>query len=555
MASLTPISLPLSGCYNVAMDHSLLRPLLRAAFAVALLCTPSPAQEIKLHAANHAANDLFGSAVSVSGNVAIVGARYHDHNGIHKGAAYLYNATTGVQTTALLAPDGADYDYFGCSVGVNGDNAIVGARLDDDNGPQSGSAYIYDVTTGILKTKLLPVDGAEGDAFGHSVAISGDTAIVGVYMDSGVGAAYLFDINTGVQLAKLTPFDGLNNDYFGSSVAISATTAVVGSKEHDHFGQASGAVYIFDLITGDQSQKITPSDGAAHDNFGCSVGISGDTVLIGADSNSETGAAYIFDLVSGEETKLVASDGASGDKFGAAVSIREGTGLVVGAPWNNQSGAGSGAAYVYNAAGTQLFKLLSTDGAAGDEFGSAVSLSGTAALIGAMRHDFDSLEDSGTAYLMAPLDCNSNGFADSYDISNGSSLDCNLNGIPDECQIDGNDCNSDGVPDACETDCDNDGIPDSCQSFNQFEDCNDNGIPDSCDISEATESDSDEDGVPDSCQESDSDGGSSGGGCGIIPVSGGPTGKDFFEHYAGLLLLLILIPRLNRAQRAQTNRC
>ena len=551
MASLTPISLPLSGCYNVAMDHSLLRPLLRAAFAVALLCTPSPAQELKLHSADHAADDLFGTSVSVSGNVAIVGARRHDHNGTNSGAAYLYNATNGSQTAELLAADGAEYDYFGCSVGVSGDNAIVGARWDDDNGVQSGSAYIYDATTGLLKTKLLPVDGADGDAFGHSVAISGDTAIVGVKMSSGVGAAYLFDINTGVQLAKLTPSDGLNNDYFGSSVAISATTAVVGSKEHDNFGQASGAVYIFDL-TGEEIQKITPSEGAAHDNFGCSVGISGDLVLIGAESNSESGAAYIFDLVSGEEIKLLASDGESGDRFGAAVSIR-GSSLVVGAPANNQSGPGSGAAYIYNAtSGAQLFKLLSTDGVAGDEFGSAVSISGTAAFIGAMRHDYDSLEDSGSAYLMAPSDCNLNGIADSYDISSGGSLDCNSNGIPDECQIDGNDCNSDGVPDACETDCDNDGVPDSCQSS---ADCNDNGIPDSCDISGSLESDSDADGIPDSCQESDSGGGSSGGGCGIISASGGPLGKDLFEHYAGLLLLLCLLPRLLRGRKAQTLRC
>jgi hypothetical protein len=538
------------------MDH----PLLRAALAVALLCAPSPAQELKLHSADHSVDGLFGSSVSVSGNVAIVGARNHDSNGTNSGAAYLYDATTGTLTAELLAFDGADYDYFGCAVGISGENAIIGARWDDDNGPYSGSAYVYDVTTLALKTKLLPIDGAKDDAFGASVAISGDTAIVGVSMQSSegtstVGAAYLFDVNTGVQLAKLTPLDGLSNDYFGSSVAISATTAVVGAKEHDHFGQASGAVYIFDLVTGTQLQKITPSDGAAHDHFGCSVGISGDTVLIGAESNSGTGAAYIFDLTSGEQTKLLASDGESGDKFGAAVSIR-GSGLVVGAPFSNQSGAGSGAAYVYGvASGAQLFKLLSTDGATGDEFGSAVSLSGTAALIGAMGHDFDSLADSGAAYLMTPQDCNLNGLADSYDISSGSSLDCNSNGIPDECQIEGNDCNGDGIPDACETDCDSDGVPDSCQSFNESEDCNDNGIPDSCDISGSFESDSDADGVPDSCQESDSDGGSSGGGCGIIPVSGPPSGKDLFEHYAGLLLLLILIPRLNRAHRAQTLNC
>ena len=529
------------------MDHR----LLRAAFAAALLCAPSTAQELKLHAADHAADDLFGAAVSVSGNVAIVGARRHDDAGKNRGAAYLFNAATGAQTAKLLANDGEDYDYFGCSVGIDGDSAIVGARWDDANGTNSGSAYVFDVTTGLQEIKLLPIDGAENDAFGHSVAISGDTAIVGIYKTSGVGAAYLFDINSGVQLAKLTPSDGMNNDRFGSAVAINATTAVVGSMEHDQFGQASGAVYLFDLATGDEVQKITPSDGAEHDHFGCAVAISGEVILIGAEAHAGAGAAYIFDLSSGVETKISASDGASGDRFGAALAIR-GSSLVVGAPWNNQSGTASGAAYVYTVAGSQLFKLLPTGGAMGDEFGSAISLSGAAALIGAKGHDFDNQSDSGTAYLMAPLDCNGNGFADSYDISSGTSQDCNLNGVPDECQIEGNDCDSDGVPDACETDCDNDGVPDSCQSS---ADCNDNGIPDSCDISGDLESDADADGIPDSCQESDSGGGgSSGGGCGIIPVSGPPSGMDLFEHYAGLLLLLILVPRLHRARKAQAIR-
>ena len=529
------------------MDHH----LLRAAFAAALLCAPTTAQDLKLHAADHAADDLFGAAVSVSGNVAVVGARRHDEGGENKGAAYLFNATTGTQTAKLLASDGEAYDYFGCSVSIEGDSAVIGARWDDVNGDNSGSAYVFDVTTGLLKAKLVPIDGAENDAFGHSVAISGETAIVGTYKSSGAGAAYLFDINSGVQLAKLIPSDGLNNDRFGSAVAINATTAVVGSKEHDEFGQASGAVYTFDLATGEEIQKITPSDGAEHDHFGCAVAISGDALLVGADSHAGAGAAYLFDLSSGAETKLLAADGASGDRFGAAVAIR-GSSLVIGAPGNNQLGAASGAAYVYTVAGTQLFKLLPSGGAMGDEFGSAVSLSGAAALIGAKGHDYDGQIDAGAAYLMAPIDCNGNGLADSYDISNGGSQDCNLNGIPDECQLEGNDCNSDGVPDVCEPDCDNDGVPDPCQAS---VDCNDNGVPDSCDISGDLESDADADGIPDSCQESDSSGGgSSGGGCGIIPVSGPPSGMDLFEHYAGLLLLLILVPRLHRARKTQSVR-
>ncbi len=133
------------------------------------------------------------------------------------GPAY---ADLGDQLAKLLADDGAAWDEFGHSVAISGTTAIVGAHLDDDNGTNSGSAYLFDTATGRQITKLLPDDGAEGDHFGESVAIGGTTAIVGALFgdnDNGdnSGSAYLFDISdpaNPTQIAKLLPDDGAASD-------------------------------------------------------------------------------------------------------------------------------------------------------------------------------------------------------------------------------------------------------------------------------------------------------------------------------------------------------
>ena len=159
-----------------------------------------------------AANDGFGISVEISGDTAIVGAWMTDDLGTNAGSAYTFDIATGQQIIEILPIDGAAGDFFGVDVALSGATAIFGACNDDDNGTDSGSAYLFDATTGLQLFKLLPNDGAEGDQFGISVAISGATAIVGAYAneDSGdwTGSAYLFDTTTGVQIAKLLADDG-----------------------------------------------------------------------------------------------------------------------------------------------------------------------------------------------------------------------------------------------------------------------------------------------------------------------------------------------------------
>ena len=155
--------------------------------------------------------------------------------------------------TKLTASDGAASDYFGDSVAIDGDTLVVGARYDDDNGSASGSVYVF-IHSGIIWTqqaKLTASDGAADDRFGSSVAIDGDTIVVGALLndDNGTdsGTAYVFTRSgtTWTQQAKLTASDGALDDEFGQSVAIAGDTIVVGADRDDDNGNRQWIAYVF----------------------------------------------------------------------------------------------------------------------------------------------------------------------------------------------------------------------------------------------------------------------------------------------------------------------
>ena len=270
-------------------------------------------ESAKLLPDDGAVGDQFGHSVALSGDTAVVGARRDDDNGIISGSAYVFvrSGTSWAQEAKLSPVDGAAGDQFGRSVAISGDTAVVGAHGDDDNGSDSGSAYVFvrSGTSWAQEAKLSPVDGAAGDRFGRSVALSGDTAVVGAFRDgdngNSSGSAYVF-VRSGTswaQEAKLLPDDGAAGDRFGISVALSGDTAVVGAPEDDDNGSNSGSAYVF-VRSGTswaQEAKLLPVDGAAGDRFGRSVALSGDTAVVGAhlndDKGSRSGSAYVFVLV------------------------------------------------------------------------------------------------------------------------------------------------------------------------------------------------------------------------------------------------------------------
>ncbi len=385
-------------------------PLLAAAASI-LTTAPAHAdlgdQLFKLLADDGAGGDGFGRSVGLSGTTAIAGASSNDGKAENSGAAYLFDTSTGRQLFKLLPNDGAAQDGFGFSVAISGATAIVGAWQDDDNGKDSGSAYLFDITDPSNPTqtaKLLSDDGAADDWFGFSVAISGTTAIVGALRDNGggFGAAYLFDTTTGRQLFKLLPDDGAQDDGFGKSVAISGITAIVGAYQHDD----NGSAYLFDTTTGQQIVKLLADDGAAGDNFGWSVTISETAVIVGASGVGPNGSAYLFDITDPvnpmQIVTLQAKDGAAGDGFGFSVGIN-GTTAIVGARGDDDNGFNAGSAYLFDTiTGQQLVKLLPNDGAALDGFGGSVAICGAlgneTAIVGA-NQGADELKLPGKAYL------------------------------------------------------------------------------------------------------------------------------------------------------------
>ncbi|MCH7495657.1 MAG: T9SS type A sorting domain-containing protein [Candidatus Marinimicrobia bacterium] len=397
--------------------------------AVTLLAIFQPANaqisEFKITASDGAAVDLFGHSVSISGDYAVVGASGDDDNGTDAGSAYIFKrtGTSWVEEAKLLASDGAAGDWFGHSVSISGDYAVVGARRDDDNGTESGSAYVFKRTgtSWVQEAKLLPSDGAAGDRFGVSVSISGDYVVVGAWLDddngTDSGSAYVFK-RTGTswaQEAKLLALDGAAFDNFGSSISIYGDHVVVGTVGDNDNGIRSGSAYVFKRTSTSWAEeaKLLASDGAAEDWFGWIVSISGNYAVVGArldgDNGIRSGSAYVFKRTStswAEEAKLLASDGAADDQFGVSVSI-SGDYAVVGAFFHDDNGDSSGSAYLFRRTGTswvEEVKLLASDGAAGDNFGSSVSISGDYTVVAA-RFDDDNFISSGSAYVY-------NGFTD-----------------------------------------------------------------------------------------------------------------------------------------------
>ena len=349
----------------------------------------------------------------------------------------------GSHAAELQASDGMQYDSFGMSAAASGGFALIGAENSGTgSGGYQGSAYLFrdlDTVTGTItqNATLIASDSRSGDFFG-SVAIFGDIAIVGSYTNTignnyGQGAAYVFrnmitTNGTISQNAKLIASDGERISSFGGSVSMYETNGLIGAARNQN---DQGSAYLFrnlDTVTGTVTQdvKLTASDGKAGDFFGASVSFLASNGLVGApgaESSSSflnQGAAYFFPSLaySGsaatESSKLIASDGASGDHFGSAVSLSGNADTaLIGAPFAEvNSSHNQGAAYLfrdlYSATGTitQQVKLIASESSSaglGALFGSSVSLSGDRALVGAHSDSSPGDDSQGAVYLFSNL--------------------------------------------------------------------------------------------------------------------------------------------------------
>ena len=289
---------------------------------------------------------------------------------------------------------------------------VVGAYLDDDNGSNSGSVYVYDTNNlSAQPTKLTAFDAAESDYFGYSVAATADKIVVGAINDddngSNSGAVYVYDANDiSAQPTKLTAFDAAESDYFSWTVTTTSDKIFVSTIHDDDNGSNSGAVYVYDANNlSAQPTKLTAFDGAEGDYFGVSVSATNDKIIVGANADGDKGAysgsVYVYDAndLSAQPTKLTAFDGAEFDQFGRTVAANADK-IIVAVEYDDDNGISSGSVYVYDAndLSAQPTKLTAFDAAADDAFGSSVAATDDKIVVGARNND-DKGRDSGSVYV------------------------------------------------------------------------------------------------------------------------------------------------------------
>lgn len=396
-------------------------PYLTLSISLFALATPAFAQttEItKLEASDADGGDQYGHAVAVSNDTLVIGAPLDEAGGLFSGSAYVQvrDGANWVEQAKLLGSAITTSDRFGWAVDISDNTLVVSALFGDGASIVSGTAYIFQRSGSTWsETQIIaPTDGATSDWFGRSVSLEGDTLAIGAPQDDDFGAesgsAYIFTFNgsTWLQQAKLTASDGSSGDNFGQSVALSGDSVIIGAPFDDDAGSSSGSAYVFTRsgVLWTEQAKLTASDGSSSDSFGYGVAIDHDVALVGAyranlgGFGADAGAAYAFQRNSGawnETQKLTPATLSAGDDCGWAVAI-EGKHLLLSARGHN---ADQGSVFHFRNNGTswgEVAELVAADGAAGDEFSLGINLNQERAIVGAYLHD-GAGGSAGAAYL------------------------------------------------------------------------------------------------------------------------------------------------------------
>ena len=345
-----------------------------------------------------------GMSVAIDGDIIITGDPNDSFEGTDSGSTSVFNLSsdTWIQQAQITADDIYQGYLFGESVDIDGDTAVIGAT-----GGAKGAVYVFVLLNSIWaqQAKLEDLATDSFAQFGKSVAISGDTMVVGAPTDAAPetdsGSAFVFTRTDDVwgKVAQLAPSGRtytLSNNRFGKSIAIDSERIYIGAPgDLSANGTDSGAVYVFTLSDGSwvEKAKLHASDGGEGDNFGHSISVFNDTLVVGApsdDSNgTDSGATYVFVRNAAgewnEEVKLIASDGAYDDNFGWSVAVGADV-AIVGALYANAPGSDSGSLYTYDRTGTNWSErsiLTGTDTTSNDRLGTSVSISDNVAVSGA----------------------------------------------------------------------------------------------------------------------------------------------------------------------------
>ncbi len=419
-------------------------------------------------------------------------------------------------TKEFFAADTTVGDSFGSGVAIDGDLLVLGAMGNDATGSDGGAAYVYrrsPLGQWNLEQKLYPAVAATSDSFGHSVAISGETIIVGASHDdhsgsTDIGSATIFVHGPAgwVVQATLLPTGTGSLTYAGAAVAIEGDTAVLGGIGYNG---DRGAAWVFHRNGSLWSQEamVTAPNAAAGDNFGYSLALDGNTLIVGAPTNNpngidNAGAGYVF--VRGGtgwswQATLVASDPEAGGYLGTGAAI-DGDTILLGAYGDNATTEDSGAAYVYVRSGstwTQQVKLFGLGSPGVMWFGFAVAIEGDVAAVGAPLDDLPA-QDSGSVFVFDRT--GSNWMQRSYPLPSPSGD--GLSNFGSRVAIDGSTILVTAPVDGTH-------VPDGGVAWlfeTAFPDCNANGRSDACELADGSATDLNHNGMLDQCESGDSDG-------------------------------------------------
>ncbi len=390
-------------------------------------CTPTlTAQQARLEKAIAGSNDYFGRAVDIDGDWAVVGSHGDDNsNGGDAGSVIVYkrSGATWSQHSLLQASNGGTSDVFGISVAIDSGIIVVGAYGDNLAGAaDAGSAYVFDLNAGAWTetANLVAPSPSTNDQFGWDVDLSGDSILVGSryhdapgFIDTGAAFAYRLVAGTWTFEAQLVPSVLQNGLESGWSVALDGDTAVLGAPGHHIVGQVDqGSAFVFQRTNNawNEISNLSSPGGSGGDAFGNEVAIGAGRIVIGAHLADDTagtnqGEVTVYSQQFGLwsfEQQLHPSSAAANDEFGTGIAVDDGI-ILVGAAGVDAEGSNSGAAYVFTACGgfnpwTEHARILPWDAHAGDWFGYAVGLSGSTAITGA--HGFNGTgTDVGAAYI------------------------------------------------------------------------------------------------------------------------------------------------------------
>jgi len=438
--------------------------------AIILLCgasvvsTASADTELAKINTDSSRGSRFAQSVSLSGDVAIVGASEEFDRVASAGAAYIYRRGEGgawQREARLGLGTPGSFDRFGWSVGISGDVAVVGSN---GSGAQVAALYRFDGTRWIETEILTPA--ADGfSSFGRNVAVSGDVTIVGASssrmgdtIQAGAAFIYRFDGASWQEEAALSLGAARGSALFGKGVAVHNDLAVVGAPGlgYDN-SQGSVHVYRFNGESWVKEAEIIPDGDITDDDFGQRVAVSGNVIVVGSPSDDpngeDSGSAYVFRFTGTEwfqDSRLTPADGGSFEFFGHDVAVSD-TVVIVGAPGDDDNGMNAGSAYEFRYDGSswvQASKLTASDASEIARLGGSVSVSAEMALIGASG-DSQNGFISGAAYTYnVAIDTDGDGLADA----------------DDNCPSDWNplqeDFDNDLLGDACDPDDDNDGLND-----------------------------------------------------------------------------------------------